>query len=114
MSSGTVKVGKEVRLLTQTDLFPHRPGIGHHFKTFTLKSPLLLPQAKEIPFLSNALVNGLLPKTFCQPGKKIGSHCGQVRETTPRAPTLRTREHSNLVSYFMPQNQAFSLNTVLM
>lgn len=39
---------RTARLLTQTHLSSHWPGTGRHSRISTLKSPLLLPQAKEI------------------------------------------------------------------
>lgn len=79
VSSWTVEVGKDLTGSSHRQICPH---IGRALVTTpgSLPSSHVLCFLKQKRFLSNALVNGLLPKTFCQPGKKIGSHCGQVRD----------------------------------
>lgn len=100
VSSRAVKVKKELSGSSDRQTRPHT---GLALAT----TPGALPESHLSCFLkgkslfSNALVNGLLPKTLCEPGEKMGSQCSQVRGNT----------QGSVVSHFIPQNQAFSLDT---
>lgn len=100
VSSRAVEVKKELSGSSDRQTRPHT---GLALAT----TPGALPESHLSCFLkgkslfSNALVNGLLPKTLCEPGEKMGSQCSQVRGNT----------QGSVVSHFIPQNQAFSLDT---
>lgn len=100
VSSRAVEVKKELSGSSDRQTRPHT---GLALAT----TPGALPESHLSCFLkgkslfSNALVNGLLPKTLCEPGEKMGSQCSQVRGNT----------QGSVVSHFIPQNQAFALDT---
>lgn len=100
MSSRAVEVEKELSDSSDLQTRPHT-GLALATTPGALPESHLSCSLKGKSLFFNALVNGLLPKTFCQPGEKMGSQCSQVRGNT----------QGSVVSHFIPQNQVFSLGT---